>query len=350
MKKAWISVVVIIAPIFLFEGTLRIFYHRVDLLRPSFIADAELQYAIAPNASGHDALGFRNREFKKIPIVAIGDSQTYSIITPRGDSWPAQLEGELSKSVYNMAIGGYGSQQYKALTGKAINELGAKHVLWGVFLGDDAAPYSTNEYQPLEADFKTWMEANSFLFNWLFYHWPGDIVRKVKTSLSLNTAKQVTLELCNLKTCTSILVGARDTLLDINRPNVKQGVEQLLENIVSASKRVKLTVVLIPTKAAVLQAYIPKNDTSERHDDNNDENAAVRAWQHSIQLEKTLSSYLKSQLKHVGITVIDTLPALKAAAQEQPIYFYDYNGHIGAAGQRAIAQEIARITTKEVAP
>lgn len=335
MKKVILSAAVLLTFIILSEGFLRFVFEEGDLLRPGFIADAELGYRIASYTSGHDELGFRNDGEKETALVAIGDSQTYSIITQRKNSWPEQLSLKLSRPIYNMSLGGYSGEQYAYLTRKATGELGAKWVLWGVFLGDDAALHTANQFQVSETTLKSWLEAKSFLYNWLFYNWPGDIVRNIKMLLLSERERRQVLELCNIHACTSVLAGARNASIDLAKHHVKSGVERLLANILDASQSVRMTVVLIPTKSSVLQAY-----SAQTINANSNKNST--AWQRSILFERSLNNYIKTQLKRAGIQVIDTLPELQFVASKYPPYFSDYNEHLNTAGQRAIARAIAR--------
>jgi len=80
------------------------------------VKDARLGYRVPPNTPGHDSLGFRNQSVPThADIVAIGDSQTWGNNVSRDDAWP-QVLGRISRrTVYNMALGGYGPVQYWVL-------------------------------------------------------------------------------------------------------------------------------------------------------------------------------------------------------------------------------------------
>src|SRR5262245_43001748 len=55
-------------------------------------------------------------------IVAIGDPQTYGNAASIEDAWPSVLERLSGRPVYNMALGGYGPNQYfHLLQTRAIN-------------------------------------------------------------------------------------------------------------------------------------------------------------------------------------------------------------------------------------
>ena len=315
------------------EIGLRVMYSEVDYLRPSFVADSALGYKIASYSSGHDKLGFRNADVSNTDLVAIGDSQTYSIATSRNESWPMVLSAELSTPVYNMAVGGYGASQYAELAKIAIEELRAKTIVLGVFLGDDAQSYANTQFVPHEMTVKTWFEAHSMLFNWVFYHWPGDAVRYVKKAIDRDNSVGSILSLERDNVSTDILVSARNKSMDLRLSSVRKGVDNLVKHIERIDKQVKLFVVLIPTKALVLEKYTPVNNAPK---------TLVREWQSSIALENALRLYLKQRLLKLGIQVVDPSKALQKVAAEKSVYFSDYNGHFTAAGQQAIAQAVAR--------
>jgi lysophospholipase L1-like esterase len=89
---------------------LRVFLNPAEFLQARLVDDPILGYRIAPYTTGHDALGFRNAHVpERVDVVAVGDSQTYGVSATRENSWPQQLGRLLGQSVYNMALGGYGS-------------------------------------------------------------------------------------------------------------------------------------------------------------------------------------------------------------------------------------------------
>ena len=93
--------------IVLAEAGLRFAVNPVDFMQATLVEDPVLGRRIQPLTTGHDALGFRNREVPQhADIVAIGDSNTYGVSAPREGSWPHQLSGLLGEPVYNMGLGG----------------------------------------------------------------------------------------------------------------------------------------------------------------------------------------------------------------------------------------------------
>src|SRR5262245_57043538 len=86
-----------------------------DYLSVEMVQDKILGATPSSSTAGgnFDTWGFRNR---KVPdssdIVAIGDSHTYGNTATMADSWPYVLGRLSGRQVYNMALGGYGPNQY----------------------------------------------------------------------------------------------------------------------------------------------------------------------------------------------------------------------------------------------
>lgn len=79
------------------ELVLRMAVNPGDFLVATLIDDPVLGHRIKPRTTGHDALGFRNREVpERADIVAIGDSMTYGVSAAREDIWPQQISVFLS--------------------------------------------------------------------------------------------------------------------------------------------------------------------------------------------------------------------------------------------------------------
>ena len=53
------------------------------------------------------------------------------------DSWPYVLGQLTGRSVYNMALGGYGPNQYFYLSNTKALSLKPRMIIWGLYMGDD---------------------------------------------------------------------------------------------------------------------------------------------------------------------------------------------------------------------
>lgn len=120
------------------EFVLRLVVNQSDFLQATLIDDPALGHRVAPNTSGHDGLGFRNREVPpQVDIVAIGDSYTYGVSATREGSWPQQLGVDLGEPVYNMGLGGYGPLHYLHLAQTTAKSLKPRLMVVGFYFGND---------------------------------------------------------------------------------------------------------------------------------------------------------------------------------------------------------------------
>ncbi len=98
------------------EVALRLFTSDLNYLLPELKPHPNLGHVVVPSSGGHDRWGFRNSDVPaKADIVAIGDSVTYGYSASADKSWPAWLAQFSGRSVYNLALGGYGPPDYQYL-------------------------------------------------------------------------------------------------------------------------------------------------------------------------------------------------------------------------------------------
>lgn len=101
------------------------------------IPHPDLGYVLDPHLSDVDANGFRNAHvLSQADIVAIGDSHTQGFNASSQESWPQLLGQQVSQTVYNMGVGGYGPLQYDLLVTEAL-KLKPKQIIIGLYLGND---------------------------------------------------------------------------------------------------------------------------------------------------------------------------------------------------------------------
>jgi hypothetical protein len=82
---------------------------------PQFVPDERLGFRPNPNFPGHDSRGWRNSSpLERADIVVFGDSLVY------GAAWPQWVGARLHRTVYQMAVGGYGPAQYALLLDEAL--------------------------------------------------------------------------------------------------------------------------------------------------------------------------------------------------------------------------------------
>src|SRR5690349_3130067 len=138
IAKFIIVLVSVVIGVLLSEASSRLILNPADYLSAKTIPDSVLGITIAPNSSGFDEWGFRNRGVPSTAdIVAIGDSHTFGNAAAMNDSWPSVVARVTGREVYNLGLGGYGpNQYYHLLTNKAL-KLHPKWILCGVYMGDD---------------------------------------------------------------------------------------------------------------------------------------------------------------------------------------------------------------------
>ncbi len=123
------------------EGALRLIENRITRDRAAaahaLINDPVLGTRLPANAPGHDANGFRNASaVRSADIIAVGDSQTWGINASREQAWPKQLEKLSGRSVYSMALGGWGPVQYAEMCNR-VAPYNPKVVVVGIYFGND---------------------------------------------------------------------------------------------------------------------------------------------------------------------------------------------------------------------
>jgi lysophospholipase L1-like esterase len=101
------------------------------------VPDPRLGHRPSPAYPGHDRKGFRNPEMvTSAEIVALGDSQTYGTGVEPQDAWPRQLSRMTGESVYSMAYGGYGPPHSLVLWDEAV-ALTPRIVIEAFYTGND---------------------------------------------------------------------------------------------------------------------------------------------------------------------------------------------------------------------
>lgn len=103
-----------------------------------------LAYVVSPSLPDTDEHGFRNSDCSpdRSPVLALGDSHTYGNNVIASESFPAQLAEQLGECVYNYGVGSYGIYQYHTLLELA-RAGDAKHVLVALYPANDL--YVSNE-------------------------------------------------------------------------------------------------------------------------------------------------------------------------------------------------------------
>jgi lysophospholipase L1-like esterase len=366
------------------EGALRL-VEKMQLgdraIENKLINDPMLGLKLAPYTQGHDANGFRNDAVSQhVDIVALGDSQTWGVNVAREDAWPQQLSTISGRSVYNMALGGFGPVQYRILIPEALR-LSPKIIVVGFYLGNDIYDAYKMAYQyeahrglrsskvhDLSVDtvglsaHSFWNEEKQFHHNfgrssfsglsfWLREHlalgrllnrtglWPGsqDIDYEIDKRWAMEYPDHGAV--CEEPGRETVLTTAyRLAGLDIDEPRNAEGLriaKQLLAQIQNEvdAKQVKLMVLLLPTKETV---YATAQSGKMGGKIGNDP-----TYQKLVEMERRVRSEMLTMCQAERIQCIDTLPYLTDALDRgERLYPTTTESHPNARGYLVVASAV----------
>jgi lysophospholipase L1-like esterase len=325
------------------ESVLRLRFDEVNYLQPEFVDHPMLPVVVAPGSAGHDAWGFRNRVVpERVDVLAIGDSQTYGLSATMEESWPAWLSRLMGRSVYSLALGGYGPAEYAYLLRNFAPRLQPHVAVIGLYLGNDLLdarrPASQSPVQPKQDEralgpLRTWLSRHSLLYQIAKHEIPklAEAVRHREASMGDDAV--VMLESGGIQT--AFHPEIRLQALDVNRPRVQEGMDRTLGRLEElqvecGSLRVECLFVLIPTKESVYwevaRDVLPAGERQRML-------AVLRA-------ESGVREELVGFLTRRGMRFADALPALRAVVDRTPLYPANQDGHPLGEGYRAIAEVV----------
>ena len=367
--------VTLVVGLLLGEAGARLVLNPADFLSVTTVRDDVLGIRISPRTAGFDEWGFRNpRVPSTAEIVAIGDSHTYGNNATMAESWPYVLGRVTGKSVYNLALGGYGPNQYWELHQTRAMKLGPRWVVCGLYLGDDfenafLMSYGTaywaglrNEHRTgVDADIwkstdescatspscslswhrrvRTWLSRHSIIYQ-LVVH--GPVLGSLKGTLQIRHADRrvddgtTSLTLAELGIEEAFRpVGIRDRL-DQRNPAVREGMRITFELLGMMAKTCRehgcqLLIALIPTKETVFAEYMMREPRLHLRDVVLD----------LIDQEAHAKAHLIAFLDHAGIAYVDALPALRQKVAEGLYTRSDADMHPNKNGYRIIGELVA---------
>ena len=372
LKKFLINLTVLVVScacaLLLAEFVSRRVLNPEDYLKLDVVGDDILGAVPAPSAmAAFDKWGFRN---PKVPetsdIVAVGDSHTYGNTARMIDSWPYVLGRLTGRQVYDMALGGYGPNQYFYLSNTKALSLKPKMIIWGLYMGDDFENAFTMTYgmeywaylrklppQKVESNIwessqtpswhlpgvRVWLSRHSLLYQLVFHTGLGG---HLKGEVQIRNAAQIYPGID-----TSLIVPDKNILeafrpkavlfgLDQDDPHVREGMRitfELLKQMNETCKQnhVQFVVVVIPIKEMVFSDYlehnpnIPLNDVMDK--------LLVNAYSAQAQTFQFM--------KDSGIAYVDPLPALKRSAGQGLYAASAGDMHPGRNGYRVIGEAVA---------
>ena len=362
------------------EGVVRLILNPADFLSVTTIADEALGIRVAPGASGFDEWGFRNpRVPAAAEIVAVGDSHTYGHNARMVESWPYVVGRLTGRSVYNLALGGYGPNQYFHLLKTRALKLKPRWVVCGLYMGDDfenafLMSYGTEYWAslrrdaraPVDADIwkttddscavspncvrpwhrrlRAWLSRHSIVYQ-LIVHGPG--LGTLKETLQIHFAARADAG------TTSLIVpgagieeafrplGIRDRL-DQRNTAVREGMRitfELLGKMAAMCREngCRLLVVLIPTKETVFAEFFERDSYLPLKDVVSD--LVTQEGQARVRLIEFLD--------HTGIAYVDSLPALRRRVGDRLYTRSDKDMHPNKNGYRIIGEVVGEFFGKD---
>jgi hypothetical protein len=348
------------------ELVARLSLHPADYLSVEMVPHAVLGAVPSPStkAGGFDAWGFRNRTVPKTAnIVAIGDSHTYGNGATMDDSWPYVLGRLTGRDVYNLALGGYGPNQYLELFKTKALSLRPRTIICGLYIGDDfenafLITYGLDHWAYLrelpaaEVNFdiweappnpswhkkiRLWLSRHSVTYQ-LLVHGPllgrfqGEV--QIKNALRLSDSA-ISLAVPDKNILEAFLPKQILRRLDQQSPSVREGMRitfKLLAemNEISRQNHVQFIVAVIPTKEMVFSDYLEHNSTLPLSD----------VVDKLLANERLARERLFKFLTDSTISYVDTLPALKQSVEHELYARLATDMHPNRNGYRVIAEAV----------
>ncbi len=339
-----------------------------DYLSATMLKDDVLGIRIAPGSPGFDEWGFRNVAVpRQVDVVAIGDSHTFGNTAKMDEAWPQVVGRRTGLSVYNLGVGGYGPNQYYQLLSTRGLSLHPKHVVCGLYLGDDFenafsvtyglehwAALRTGQWGRVNADIwgdveepgrfkavRNWLSRESIVYR-LLVHGPvfGVIKGNLQFYLAGDAADPSVTSLENpdkgiKEAFRPIRVAAG---LDQKRPEVREGMRITFHFLKEMNRLCKdngcvFSVVIIPTKETVFAEDLQAAPALHLKD----------TVQSVIVNERAARAELGALLDLEGIPYVDALPALRQSKGDQLYYPGPADMHPGAKGYNVIGVQASEL-------
>lgn len=357
IQKIFLLLVSFTLSIWLAEGVARFVLDPIDLLQPTMERDEHLNHRIAPGTGGHDARGYRNYQaLESASIVAVGDSMTYGVAATADNSWPFQMEQISGKSVYNLALGGYGPLHYRYLVEEVAISLSPEVVVLGIYLGNDFMDaynlvYSNEfwfDYRRSEGlalvdagelvefpkggkkflgGLRDLLSKNSVIYAMLSRSFVGDLVREREAKSGSHGLLEIAAHDGNTYiNIRNLLAGLNphDERLDEGFRLSLIAIEQIKQML--TQRDIRLLVAIIPTKASVYkEELMGAGDQLLR-------TRIAGALAKEDDFRKSLSLGLSA----TGVEVVDLYEILRTSADRADVYPIN-DGHPNALGYAVIA-------------
>jgi hypothetical protein len=300
-SKVAINIVVFVISItvglLICEFAARLFLNPADFLALEMVNDPILGWVPSRSAmASFDKWGFRNRAVPETSdIVAVGDSHTYGNTARMIDSWPYVVEQLTGRQIYNMALGGYGPNQYFYLTKARALSLKPHMIIWGLYMGDDfEGAYSLtygkdywaylrvlppqnvgpDAWEPPASDtrvkrLRVWLSQHSVMYQLVFHSGFGGRVAgeaQIRNAAELSPGMATSLAVPEQGILEAFRPRGVLTRLDLDNPNVREGMRITFELLKETKElcqqnHIQFLVVVIPTKELVFSNYLEHNSS-----------------------------------------------------------------------------------------
>jgi acetyltransferase AlgX (SGNH hydrolase-like protein) len=348
------------------EAGSRVVLRPADYLSVELVEDRILGRALPPGSSGYDEWGFRNRNVPStVDVVAIGDSHTFGNTAKMDESWPYVLGRLTGRSVYNLAMGGYGPNQYYYLFKTKALALRPRVILCGLYMGDDfdnafRITYGLEYWAFLRAGasrraesdiwempptsgwhnrMRTWLSRHSVIYQIVFH---GPLLGRLTGRIQVENAAR-------LYDSTASLIIRRKNIVEAFAPTgplrgLAQGTESVKEGIritlrllremneIAEARGIRFVVVVIPTKETVFAEYLGADRDGRMA-------GLIREL---ISSERVARTQVFEAFRTSGIRYVDVLPALKNAVEKELYVRSGRDMHPGKNGYRIIGEAVAK--------
>ena len=351
------------------EGGARLFLDSADYLGKELLDDKILGAVLAPNTSGYDEWGFRNKTVpQSVDIVAIGDSHTFGNTAKTAESWPSVLGQLTGRTVYNLGMGGYGpNQYYHLLTTKALS-LNPRIIICGLYFGDDfdnafRMTYGLEywsflrqkSFNRIDADIwedpdnpslgrswdrkmRVWLSQHSLVYQILFH---GPLAARFIGSAQIANAARfndlaTTLVVDDKNIAEAFLPKSPLRGLDQGEESVQEGMRITLKILkdmheLTAKNNAEFIVLVIPTKEMVYSDYLEGNQNLKLAD----------VIHKLLSQERMARQKVFSFLDEANIRYVDALPSLKQGVGQEIYARSAGDMHPGKHGYRKIAEAVS---------
>jgi hypothetical protein len=343
----------------------RLFLNPADYLSQDPVPDKILGAVLTQHGSGYDAWGFRNRKVpSSVDIVAIGDSHTFGNTAKMDESWPYVLGRVTGRSVYNMALGGYGPNQYDYLLKTKALSLKPKLIVCGLYMGDDfenayRITYGLDywsylrEHPAEKVDFdiwehdadptwhkqiRVWLSRHSVVYKLVFH---GSLLGGLKGDVQIENASRLydgatTLIVRDKNIREAFLPTGILNRVDQTNPGVQEGTRitfKLLHemNRICRANNIGFVVAVIPTKETVFADYLERDKTLPLSD----------VMDKVISNERIARQKLFQFFNESDIHYVDTLSALTQSVEHELYARTAQDIHPNKNGYKVIAEAIA---------